>query len=50
MELQGKVGYPFFGELILDCLERTEHAMSQEHAFKAGELCVNAQNEAVRIP
>ncbi|WP_145035277.1 Gfo/Idh/MocA family protein [Paenibacillus sp. Y412MC10] len=50
MELQGKVGYPFFGELILDCLERTEHAMSQEHAFKAGELCVIAQNEAVRIP
>ena len=22
----GKVGYPFFGQLILDCLNRTEHA------------------------
>lgn len=49
MELKGKVGYPFFGELIVDCLERTELAMTQEHAFKAGELCIVAQNEAIRI-
>lgn len=49
MDLRGKLGYPFFGELILDCLNRTEHAMTQEHAFKAGELCVLAQKEAVRI-
>lgn len=49
MELKGKVGFPFFGELILDCLERTERAMTQEHAFKAGELCVKAQNKAIRI-
>ena len=39
----GKVGFPFFGELILDCLNRTENAMTQEHAFKAAELCVRAQ-------
>jgi len=39
----GKVGFPFFGELILDCLNRTENAMTQEHAFKAAELCVQAQ-------
>lgn len=39
----GTVGYPFFGELILDCLERTENAMTQEHAFKAAELAVRAQ-------
>ncbi|GLV13575.1 oxidoreductase [Alicyclobacillus hesperidum] len=39
----GKVGYPFFGELILDCLNRTEHAMTQEHALKAAELAVRAQ-------
>jgi predicted dehydrogenase len=39
----GKTGYPFFGELILDCLNRTENAMTQEHAFKAAELCVKAQ-------
>jgi len=42
----GKVGYPFFGELILDCLNRTENAMTQEHAFKAAELSVKAQMQA----
>jgi len=47
--LRGQVGYPFFGELILDCLNRTEHAMTQAHAFKAGELCVRAQLAAERI-
>ena len=46
---RGKVGYPFFGELILDCLNRTENAMTQEHAFKAAELCLKAQANAVRI-
>ncbi|MCL2718878.1 MAG: Gfo/Idh/MocA family oxidoreductase [Lachnospiraceae bacterium] len=45
----GKVGYPFFGELILDCLHRTEKAMTQEHAFKAAELCVRAQMQAERL-
>jgi len=42
----GKVGYPFFGQLIRDCLDRTETAMTQEHAFKAAELCVKAQRQA----
>ena len=45
----GKVGYPFFGELILDCLNRTELAMTQEHAFKAAELAVIAQMNAVEL-
>lgn len=44
----GKVGYPFFGQLILDCLNRTENAMTQAHAFKAAELCVKAQMFAER--
>jgi predicted dehydrogenase len=47
--VEGKVGYPFFGKLILDCLNRTENAMTQEHAFKAAELCVRAQMLAVKI-
>ena len=42
-DVAGKVGYPFFGQLILDCLHRTERAMTQAHAFKAAELCVRAQ-------
>ena len=46
---QGEVGYPFFGELILDCLHRTENAMTQEHAFLAAELCLQAQAMAKRI-
>lgn len=47
--LAGKVGFPFFGQLILDCLHRTETAMTQEHAFKAAELAIKAQLQAVVI-
>ena len=43
IDCQGVVGFPFFGEFILDCLNRTENAMTQEHAFKAAELCLKAQ-------
>jgi predicted dehydrogenase len=39
----GKVGFPFFGELILDVMNRTETAMTQEHCFKAAELAMQAQ-------
>lgn len=45
----GKVGYPFFGQLVLDCLNRTENAMTQQHAFKAAELCLLAQKQAIVI-
>ena len=43
IDCQGKVGYPFFGQLILDSLNRTEHAMTQEHVFAAAELSMKAQ-------
>ncbi|MEM9445321.1 MAG: Gfo/Idh/MocA family oxidoreductase [Verrucomicrobiota bacterium] len=46
IECEGKVGYPFFGELILDLLNRTEKAMTQEHVFKAAELSLMAQEIA----
>jgi len=49
IECEGKVGYRFFGELILDCLHRTEKAMTQAHAFKAAELSLKAQAAAKRI-
>lgn len=45
----GKVGTPFFGRLIRDCLERTETAMTQEHTFKAAELSLQAQQMAIRL-
>ena len=48
MHLEGKVGFPYFGQLILDCLNRTENAMTQAHAFKAAELCLLTQEFADR--
>ena len=47
--MHGKVGFPFFGQLILDCLHRTEEAMSQRHTFLAIELALQAQAQALRI-
>ncbi len=47
--VHGTVGYPFFGQLILDCLNRTENAQTQEHAFKAIELAIRAEMQAIRI-
>jgi predicted dehydrogenase len=49
IEVAGKVGFRYFGDLILDCLNRTENAMTQRHAFKAAELCLRAQGAARRI-
>jgi hypothetical protein len=49
LKCHGEVGFPFFGQLILDCLNGTENAMTQEHAFKAAELCLSAQAAAVKI-
>ena len=46
MKLAGQVGYPYFGQLILDCLNRTENAMTQTHTFKAAELCLRCQVHA----
>lgn len=45
----GKTGLPFFYRLIQDCMNRTETAMTQAHAFKAAELCLIAQNQAQHI-
>ena len=49
LSVAGKVGYRFFGEFILDCLNRTEKAMTQAHAFKAAELSLRAQAQAQRL-
>ncbi len=50
LALAGKVGFPFFGQLIRDSLDRTDTAMTQAHAFKAAELCLKAQAQATRLP
>ena len=49
IEAAQTVGLRFFGEMILDCLNRSEKAMSQEHAFKAAEMCLLAQQAADRF-
>ncbi|MEA3336376.1 MAG: Gfo/Idh/MocA family oxidoreductase [Chloroflexota bacterium] len=49
LALHGQVGFPFFGQLILDCLNRTENAQTQAHAFKTIELAIQAQEMAQRV-
>lgn len=44
----GRVGFPFFGRLIRDVLDRTETAMTHAHCFKAAELTLQAQELADR--
>ena len=39
----GTIGFPFFGQLILDVLNRTENSMGQDHIFKAAEISLRAQ-------
>jgi predicted dehydrogenase len=46
IECKGRVAFPFFGQIILDCLNRTENAMTQEHAFKSAEISMIAQKMA----
>ncbi|HZZ59408.1 MAG TPA: Gfo/Idh/MocA family oxidoreductase [Opitutaceae bacterium] len=50
LAVAGKVGFPFFRALIHDCIERTENAMTQAHAFKAAEISLRAQAAARRVP
>jgi predicted dehydrogenase len=44
----GQTGFPYFGQLILDCINGTENAMSQAHTFKAAELSMLGQQWADR--
>ena len=49
LPVHGKVGFPYFGQLVLDCLNRTEHAMPQRHTFLAIELALQAQAQAEKL-
>jgi predicted dehydrogenase len=49
LAVHGTVGFPYFGQLILDCLNRTEHAMPQRHTFLAIELALAAQARAITV-
>jgi predicted dehydrogenase len=45
----GTEGFPFFGRLIRDCLDRTHTAYCQETAFRAIELALDAQERAIVV-
>ncbi len=47
--VHGQVGFPYFGQLIRDCLDRTETAMPQRHTFLAIELALKAQAQAMVV-
>lgn len=47
--VSGECGFPFFGRMIRDCLDRTETAMSQEHIFRMMELALEAQERALHV-
>lgn len=49
IKASGLTGYPYFGQLILDTLHGTEHAMTQTHIFKVAELTLLAQQQAVLL-
>lgn len=48
MECLDQTGFPFFGQFILDCVHRSELAMTQAHCFKAAQLSMRAQAMADR--
>ncbi len=45
-QVTGKIGFVFFGKLILDCINRTEYAITQEHTFEAMRVTLEAQANA----
>jgi predicted dehydrogenase len=45
----GKIGFPYFGQVIRDVLDGTDLAMPQEHTFKAAELCIACQEQAIVV-
>jgi len=45
----GKCGFPFFGKLIRDCLDRTETCMKQSYMFRIMELAIEAQTNAMIV-
>jgi predicted dehydrogenase len=42
----GTCGFPFFGQFIRDCIDRTETAATQDYIFKVMELAITAQETA----
>lgn len=45
----GKTGFPYFGQLIRDCLDGTDLALPQNHIFEVSRLAIEAEQNATRI-
>ena len=45
----GKCGFPFFGGMIRDCLDRTELVMKQDYIFRVIALAMQAEREAEKV-
>lgn len=45
----GKCGFPFFGGMIRDCLDRTELVMKQDYIFRVIELAMQAERDAEHV-
>jgi predicted dehydrogenase len=46
LELQGRIGFPFFHQLIEDCLQRTDKSLPMRQSFAAARLSLIAQQMA----
>jgi len=46
IEAKGKTGLPFFADMIQDCINRTDTAMTQDHIFESMRLALEAQEKA----
>lgn len=45
-QVTGKVGFPFFGQFIRDCIDGTDTAMSEEHVLESMHLAIEASQKA----
>lgn len=48
LNLKGKIGFPFFYQLIQDCFNRTDHSLPMKQSFAAARLSLLAQQMADR--
>jgi len=46
IEAAGKIGFEFFAQMIRDCIDKTDTAMTQEHILESTRLAIQAQETA----
>ena len=48
IEAHGKYGFPYFGNIILDCINNTDFAIEPEKTLEAMRIAIEASNKALR--